>query len=245
MSELTNISSRWCNGVLEFFDTRTLETVDVQAPVKFFDEFMGLTVDTTNVWTFAAVNLGGIAGQAGLGGYARVTTGAADDDDADLATALNWSTTKGCVMEARLAQNDADGTAINVGFSDATGEDDDKIAITYATTTATTNASNAALFFQDPDATTDLFRCMSVNADTDSTIYSVSGTPADAAMHTYRVEILPDQTCKFWFDGAHVATIASGIAAATSVCPYVAVINRESEANTLDIDYIRVWALTR
>ena len=43
MSELTNISSRWCNGVLEFFDTRTLETVDVQAPVKFFDEFMGLT----------------------------------------------------------------------------------------------------------------------------------------------------------------------------------------------------------
>ena len=48
MSELTNISSRWCNGVLEFYDTRTLETVDVQAPVKLFDDFVGAAVDTTN-----------------------------------------------------------------------------------------------------------------------------------------------------------------------------------------------------
>ena len=245
MEHLTNISSRWRNGVLEYFDTRTLETIDVHAPVKLFDDFVGAAVDTTNDWTFAAVNSGAITANAALGGHARITTGAADDDDADLATLLIWSTTKGCVMEARVAQNDVDGTGLNVGFSDATGEAADKIAITYATATATTNASNAALFFQDPDATTDLFRCMSVNADTDSTIYSASGTPADAAMHTYRVEILTDQTCKFWFDGAHVATIASGIAAATSVCPYVAVINRESAANTLDIDYIRVWALTR
>ena len=245
MEHLTNISSRWRNGVLEFYDTRTLETVDVQAPVKLFDDFVGAAVDTTNDWTFAAVNSGAIAANEALGGHARITTGAADDDDAELATLLIWSTTKGCVMEARVAQNDADGTGLNVGFSDATGEAADKIAITYATATATTNASNAALFFQDPDATTDLFRCMSVNADTDSTIYSVTGTPVDAAMHTYRVEILPNQTCKFWFDNVLIATIEEGIAAATSVCPYIGVINRESAANTLDIDYIRVWALTR
>mgnify|MGYP001087295438 CR=1 FL=1 len=245
---LSNIASRWRNGVLEYYDTRTNEVVDVAAPMKKFDDFTGAAVDTTNDWTFAAVNSGAITINAAAGGHARITTGDADDDDAELASGLIFNTTKGCVMEARLAMNDADKTAMCVGFSDATGEAADKLAITFATATATTNASNAALFFQDPDATTDAFRCMSVNANTDSTVYTASATAAaltDATMHRYRVEILTDQTVKFWFDDDHVATIGSGIAANTAVTTYVGLINREAEANTLDIDYIRAWALTR
>ena len=242
---VTNIRAQWVNGVLEYRDSRTNEVVDVLAPMKKFDDFTGAAVDTTNDWTFAAVNSGAIAANAAAGGHARITTGAADDDDAELASGLIFNTTKGCVLEARIANNDVDATAFNVGFSDATGEAADKLAITFATATATTNASNAALFFTDKDATANDIRCMSVNADTDSTIYTTSTTLVDAAFHTYRVVIDTNQTVSFYLDNAHVASISEGIAAATAVTTYVGFINREGAANTLDIDYIRAWALTR
>lgn len=239
------LRSKYENGYQRFFESSTGETFDVMAPVKIIDDFVGEAVDTTNDYVFAAVNSGAITTVAATGGMARITTGAADNDDADLATELVYKASKGCSVEARIAQNDADGTAFNFGFSDAKGEAADLIAVTYSGTTLTSTATDCAVFFQDPDATTDLIRAVAVDTDVDGTVRSTATAPVDAAFHTYRVDINSDGDVSFWFDGAHLSTESAAITITVALCVYIAVINREEAANTLDIDYIRAWAWSR
>lgn len=243
LGAVTGIGSRWRNGVLEFYETTNNETVWVMAPTMFYCDFVSQEVDD---FLIVGANTPTLAAQDGDGGWGRITTKTADNDEAEVSTGLVYDSSKGCVLEARIAMNDVDGSAIAIGFSDATAESTpDLIAVTYATATATTNATNGAFVFQDPDATTNAWRVMAVNADTDSTISTAGTTVTDGAFHTVRVEILTDQTVKFWFDGEHVATIEDGVAASTNLCAYVGLINREDAANTMDVDYLRVWSLTR
>jgi hypothetical protein len=200
-------------------------------------------VDTTSDYVFAGVNSGAVTTSAATGGMAQITTGGSDDDDCDFASELVYLVSNGCTLEARIAQTDIDGTAINVGFSDATGEGADVIAVMYATATATTAATDCAVFFQDPDATTNLIRAMSVAGGTDGTIHSTGITPVDTTYHVYKVVVNGDGSVEFLLDGARVALEAAGAVAITAtLCMYIAIINREGGANTLDIDYIRCWA---
>jgi hypothetical protein len=245
MSNLFTIIGDWRNGLLEYLNSSTKSVVDVIAPVSIFNDFLGPAVDTTNDLTFAAVNSGAIARTAGAGGIARITTGAADDDDADLATPLNFLASKGCSLEVRLAPNDVAGTAFNVGFSDATGEAADLIAITYSGTTLTSTASDFAGFFHDADATTDVIRTVAVKGDTDGTVTSTGVAAADATYATYRVDINPSGDVSYFLNGKHIATEDAAITTTAPLCAYVAVINREGAANTLDVDYIRAWAWSR
>ena len=237
------LRSKYEKGYLRFYESTTGETMDVMAPAKIIDDFVGEAVDTTNDYVFAAVNSGAITTVAATNGLARITTGAADDDDADFASELVYLVSKGCTMEARIAQTDIDGTAINVGFSDATGEAADLIAVTFATATLTSTATDCAVFFQDPDATTNLIRAVAVATNVDGTVRSTGTTPVDTTYHTYKVVVNTDGSVEFWFDNAHVATEAAGAVAITAtLCMYIAIINREGFANTLDIDYVRCWA---
>jgi len=186
-----NYTSVWNNGVLEFRDSSG-RVVDLVTANAVNEDFLGVAVNTTNDWTFAAVNSGAIARTAGAGGIARITTGAADDDDADLATPLNYLPSKGCSLEVRFATNDAAGTGFNVGFSDATGEAADLIAITYSGTTLTSTASDFAGFFHDADATTDAIRAVAVKADADGTVYDSGSVAVNATYNVYRVDINQD-----------------------------------------------------
>lgn len=244
MSDLANFTGSWHHGALEFRELSG-EVVKVITSHVVDEDFLGPAVDTTNKWTFAAVNSGAIARTAGAGGIARITTGGADDDDADLATPLNYLPSKGCSLEVRFATNDAAGTGFNVGFSDATGEAADLIAITYSGTTLTSTASNFAGFFHDADATTDAIRAVAVKADTDGTVHDSGGVAVDATYNVYRVDINQNGDVSYWLDGNHIATDEAAITTSAPLCAYVALINREGAANTADIDYIRCWAWSR
>jgi len=239
---VTRYMSEWRGGYLCFRNASTHETVHVIADVTMFDDFTGIAVDATNDWTVAGVNSGTVATNIATGGTARFTTGAADDDDVDLATGLIYKASKACVMEARIAITSATAElAFNVGFTDATGEGADLLPFGYATATLTSTASDAALFFYDPDATLDTIHCASVINNVDGTITNTTTAPVVDTYNVFRVEIDTAGNVDFWLDGDHVARQALGITTTDALCAYVGVINRSAVATTLDVDYIRVW----
>lgn len=233
--------AKYQNALLRYFESTTDETVDVMAPVLWFDDFTGAAIDATNDYVVAGVNGGTAAINVAICGTVRITTGAADDDDVDMATSLVWSAGKSCCAEARIACADVAHTAFNFGFSDATGEAADKIAVTFAAAAATTTATDFAGFFLDADATSNVIRAMAVKNNTDSAIVATSTTPADNEYHVYRVEIDADGNVSFFVDGARVGGVSAAITTTVALCVYVGFINREAAANTLDVDYIKAW----
>lgn len=231
------------NGFPRVFDPSTGETLQVLAPVAHLDDFTRKAVDSTNMYTVAGVNSGTVAISAAvLGGVARFTTGGADDDDVDMATDLIFKAANRLILEARFAQNDIAATAFALGFSDAQGEAADTIAVTFATTSVTTTASDCAVFFADSDATSNVIRAVTCKADTDGTVLSSGIAPVNGTFHIYRIELDADGNAAFYLDGALVGTQTAGITASTALCGYVGVINREGAANTFDLDYLRIWS---
>lgn len=246
---LASTTSTWDNGVLLFRDTITNETTEALAPVYFENEFIGLVGDSGGVmvigesitWNFTTVNSGDAANADAASGYLRLTTGGADDDDVEIATGLTWYPSKYCAAEARFATNDADSTAFCFGFSDAIAEGADTLAFSYSTASLTTTASDAALFFWDPDGTTDYIRASAVKANTDGDLVASTTVQADSVFHVYRVEIDASGNVDYWLDGVHLAQDAAAVTTTTPLCVYFGFINREGAANTFDIDYVRAW----
>lgn len=241
--------AKYKSGFLRYYDNASLgeggEVLQVFAPVMLYDDFLGKEIDGTNDWVESAVNSSSTATVSGeANGIARITTGAADDDDHELSTPLCFKASKGIGMEARIALGDVAATAFNVGFSDAVTEAADLLAFTYATTTLTTTATDAALFFMDADATSNVLRAAAVKNNTDSTITAGSALVNDA-FHVYRIEIDSSGNISWYLDGALFKSATSAITTTVALCAYVGLINRETAANTLDIDYIRVWSLSR
>ena len=237
--------SEYRNGILTFFDRDNYETVEVLAPCKLFEDFTnpyGVVTSVTGELNFTAVDSGTWVITPASGGVARITTSATgtDNDDAELTSELTWYPGKYCAMEARIKVNGVT-TGVNVGFSDATGEAADKIALTYSGTTLTSNASNCALFFSDYDSTSNEIRCAAVNDDTDGTVTDSGTAFAINTWHIYRVEINPDGDCDFWLDGVHIYQESAGINTSGALCAYIGLIDRSAESESLDIDYLRVW----
>lgn len=241
-----DIQSEWLNGNLRFYDATTSETVDVVAPVKLVEDFLWaagtyITAPTPSFVTFAAVNSGSLVIAAATDGVATLTTGVADDDDLDLASELTFVAARNCSAEARIRLATTV-CGFNFGFSDATGEAADLIAMTFATGTLTTTASDAALIYADSDATTDVFRAAAVAADVDGASITSTVTQ-DTNYHIYRVDINEDGDCSFWIDGKLIGTQAAGITTTDPLCVYIGLIKRDGAAGAAIayVDYIKAW----
>jgi hypothetical protein len=242
-----NIYEKNVDAAFRVFDVTEEETLDIEnACIKKFDDFTGKALDSTNVWTVAGVNSGTAAINVQAGGVMRVTTGGADTDDVDVASEIIFDPTKGLVIEGRIALNDVDKLGMFFGFSDAQGEAADLIAMTFATVTLTSTASNAVGFLLAAAATSNVVRGVSVNGDTDGDIHASSVTPVDAAFHTYRVELDKDRTARWYLDGDLIGTTLLAVASTALLCGYLGVINSgEAAANTVDVDYIRIAQIER
>jgi len=228
------------NGNARFYDSDSNKTVLVAAPFYLSDDFEGNAYSTA-VWTSTGVNGGALSIHSTIGGALRITTGDADDDDVDVASEIIFNTARGCCCEARIRLNDVSGTAFNFGFSDAQSEAADKIACTYSSTTVTTNVSDGALFFHDPDAASVLIRAITINNDRDSTVISSTETPSDSTWYILRINCSTDGDVEFYVDGTLIGNQTGGLRSTNDLCLYFGLINRESTANTADIDYIRAW----
>lgn len=242
------VATRTEHGYILYYDDTTGRTIDViTAGPKTINHF----ATVNEMYTDSTVN-GSTSVISALGGgpVCLISTGAADNDDHDFTSLVQFDVTKGLTAECRMALGDVDMTAFNFGFSDVITEAADNIACMYSGSTLTSNATNCAVFFHDADATTDLVRAVAVNADTDGTVITASSTALvdyaipNRGMHDYKVEIDPAGNCRFYYDFGYVGGETLGVAASSStrLCAYCALINHgEAAANTAVLRYMHVW----
>jgi len=218
--------------------------------VVFVDHFTGVALDTTNDWNSA----GQASGAAAIAAphMVTITTEANDNDEWALASPLNWYGQYNAVLEVRMRNNDVDGIAHNIGFSDATAESG-TIAMTYSGTTLTSTAEDFAGFLLDVDATTKNIYGVSSKATADGSVINSAHTEGDASWATYRVELRDNGTTTdalFYLNTAGkeidpgedlIGIEIDAITRTDPLCIYIAGMNRESAANTLDIDYVKAW----
>jgi len=224
--------------------------------VVWYDDFTGKAIDSTYDYTFASANSG--TATITVPHCLTLTTGGADDDDCEFAMGIDFYPQYNCAIEARIRCDDIDKVAWNVGFSDQQSETSaDVIAFTYSGATLTSNASDGAVFMYDPDADTDYVYAASCKGDADGTVLSTASTPTDSKWYTVRVEFRYDPVntradAIFYCNTSgeeinpQADFVGMEIDAATyntALCPYIASINHgEDAANTVDIDYIKVWS---
>ena len=220
--------------------------------VILVDHFQGVALDTTNDWNSA----GQASGAAAIAAphMVTITTEANDNDEWALASPLNYYGQYNAVVEVRMRNDDVDGIAHNVGFSDATSESGTiAFTATGATPTLTSTASDGALFLLDVDCTTKNIYGVSTKANADGSIINSAHTEADASWATYRVELRDNGTTTdalFYLNtsGKEIDPVtdligmeADAVTRTTALCVYIAGMNRETAANTLDIDYVKTW----
>lgn len=218
--------------------------------VWVYDDFTGNALDTTNSWASAGQASGAVAKASPH--MATITTEANDNDEWALASDLDWYGQYNACLEVRLRNDDVSGLAHNVGFSDVAAESG-TIAMTYSGTTLTSTASDFAGFLLDVDATTKYIYGVSAKANADGSVLSSAHTETDASWATYRVELRDNgvttdaifylNTSGKEIDPANdmIGIEADAVTRTTALCVYIAAMNRETAANTLDIDYIKVW----
>lgn len=238
---------RWLNGTSNmqaYYESGRPAEIMPIAPVTVYDDFIKTAIDATNDWTFAAVNSGSAALTGAINGAVRLTTGAADDDDLDLATTLGWNAALACGVEIRLKAADVTAAAFCIGFSDATGEAADKVAIDFSNSGAlVTTATDAVCFVLDPDKTANAtyVHLCSVKNNTDGTPVNTGVVPVVDTYNTYRIEFDSSGNVKAYIDGNLVGSLTSAITTTVGLCVYIGCINREAAANAWDVDYVRAW----
>jgi len=235
--------SEWRNNRLIYQEkVAPKEILMPMAAVVRFDDFLGKALDTTNDWTVAGVNSGTAAINVAIGGHVRITTGAADDDDVDFASDLEWEAQKSCCLEVRIANNDVDKLAFAVGFSDATGEAADKIAMMMSLAALNSVADDFVGFIWDPDCTLDTIRAVAVKNAVDQTVLNTGKVLTDELFVVLRVELDAAGNADFYVDGVHKGKLPKCITTTDDLCIYIGVINHgEDAANTADVDYIKAW----
>lgn len=226
--------------------------------VVYYDDFLGKAIDATNDYTFAGVNSG--TATITVPHCLTLTTGNADNDDDDFAMGVEWYGQYNACMEVKFRVDDVDNSGVNIGFSDATGEAADKIAMTAtgATPTLTSNADDAAMFLHDGDATTQVLYAVSCKGGADGATIASSITLGDADWVTVRVELVDNGTTTNAVFYANAETTGGtsraidplvdlvgveldAVTRTTALCPYIALINHPGVSETLDVDYIKVW----
>lgn len=211
--------------------------------VEQFEDFLGTAVLATNEWVWSAIN-GSTVTQSGVAnGAARLTTGAADDDDQDLAGGLVWKAANSCGIEIRLSATDVTAAAFCIGFSSAVGAAADHVAIDFTGNTLTAGVSDAVCFVLDPDKTVGPTHVWltSAKASTGGTPVDTGLAPVAATYYVYRLQLDTAGNVTAYINGVQVGSLSAAVTTTTMLCPYVGGLNREIAANTWNADYIHTW----
>lgn len=218
--------------------------IRIDAPVVWGSDFHGAG-SIGHPFLVSAVNGGTFAGYtaaAANGGLALVTTGAADDDDIDIASGLIFNAAKGIHLEARLAMRDIDKCVFNVGFTDTpAGEAADNIAVMHATATLTTNLTDGLILFASSDSTTNTIRAVSVANDVDSAVLDSAFLPADDEFVTVKMVVdARTYKAKVWLNGTLLGE-TSALRTAVNLAAYFGLQTLNGAAEQAFIDYLWAW----
>lgn len=221
--------------------------IRIDAPVVWGSDFYGagsigypFLVSAVNGGTFA-----GYSAAAANGGWALVTTGAADDDDIDIASPLIFNAAKGMRLEARVAMRDIDKVVFNLGFTDTPlGEAADNLPVMHSGSTLTTNLTDGVILFSSSDTTINSIRAVSVANDVDSSLLGSGGVlPVDDEFVTVRMVINP----KTYKARVYLNNVLMGetdaLQATVNLAAYFGLQTLNGAAEQAFIDYIWAWQL--
>ena len=233
-----------------------------------YDDFTGDTIDTTfGPFGWDAVGVQATSGtrfaysasaggaDAGHGGWLRGVTGTGDDDMEAIFGALNWtsllsSTTGMLTFETRVCLPVITTCAAVVGWTDARTESAAGNLFNLSGTTAGTQVpTDAAVWFFDTDATTDVWYGQGTANDTDSTYaqYAVGVAPPADDPHTPRIEIDSAQVGYFSMSGVGTergdltpyAAVSGCGRSSIAMCPIIGVTARADTDNlAMECDYV-------
>lgn len=176
------------------------------------------------------------------GGVVTLATGTSSGNRAQVHAGVNWKASSGGIFfEARVKNVSAITTrALYVGLTDTVSQEN---PIEISGTTVTSNASDAAGFFYDTDATTDVWYYAGVKADVDTalgtvSVGGVSVAPVADTWATFGIEIDPSGNATFYYNGVYQGRVLNAVTPGTLLTPIVLVEARTTAAQTAYVDYI-------
>lgn len=236
---------RYKNGIQEFFDSETFETVGVFAPVFFHDDFIGpnptfqINTATLAVWETVEVNLNTAIGPSADGANGLLSLALDADNNAEdavlyLNDSRHFNAKADLQVEFRLALSVLPTTGVTVVFGVAGNHDLDK-------DTVAENAwfrldASGALDVETDDTTND-------NDDVSTGITLVAGE-----YHIFRIDFSDLSAVKFFVDGAGVATGTtfdmSNLSDSEAILqPYVSLDKASGTGvGTLLLDSVKLWS---
>lgn len=241
------ITSKWHNGFLEYYDTSTGETVDVLAHDKVFPVWTSSSSwSLTPTFNLTVVNSGTAVANNGV---VEVRTGAADNDNVEIATDVYFTGSKFAVVETHLAIQPGL-TAFFFGFTDAITEGADDIPIMHEGGTIVALATDAAGIFYDPEqasgtgdyvVATTVKDGVLVTPITATAALTTVATPVTNTFYVYKVTLDDSGNADFWFNNHHLGRKAAGITASDNLCAYLGFINRAGVVQYATPTYVRAW----
>ena len=220
--------------------------------VTHYNDFVGKAIDSTNLYTLTTVNSG--TATVTVPHMLTITTNAKDDDNTELATGVEWYGQYNATLEARFRIDDVINCAANICFTDAQTEGTDDLAFEMVSAAVTTQSADGAGLVFDVDATTNNLYFGSVKGDADGATIDTGTLAVNSALYTVRVELRDNGTTSdafFYFNSSGleidpindlVGVEVDAVARTNALCVYMGLMNRvDSQATTLDIDYLKIW----
>lgn len=222
---------------------------DHKNKVVLEDDFLGDTLDTKYSGAKGADAQAVVPTiNSQVNGVVRLTSGDVGDtfanDGSSLTHELNWKANQGNLMfQARIKPvSSVANVSYFIGFSDSLATGTLEAPFTLATTTFTSNATDAVGFVYDTAATTATWRCVGVKADTDATSINTSVVPVADTSAWLEIYVDSSGNATFYIDGESYGTIANAVTATVALTPIATVVTRTTASKSLDIDYLRVSA---
>ncbi len=237
--------ARWVNGQLIYYDSQTFEHYGPQAPLVYYDDFVGagnVTIPaagsaesgmdwTTRIIGAAPPTVAGVADAAGgviqcaLTSASQAQTAGLDHDDQ-----RNFDLSKGLIFECRLKVS-----VLPTLIAEAIwGLIDDNAVPDTATYSA----------FFTVDGSGEVFCEVDDNVNNQSATSGVTVTTAQTKV--YRIDFTDVTDVRFYIDGVHVATGTTFTYAATGanaiLQPYIALYKASGAGlGTIQTDFVRMW----
>ena len=249
-SSVTHVKSRWENGVQLFYVKSTLETVHVNAPFYFYDDFVGhagLEVgDTSETWDVVDVSpvddttpavLPGTAASGATGVVELkmdVTTNEGQDSGIYWGDQTPVSVYNDTSFECRLAMHTVPGAATTAVFGMCGAHNLDKDTVAEK---AWFRLQGSAVLLTESEDTTN------TNEDVATGITLVADE-----YHIFRISFGNLADVRFYVDGLRVSAgttfdMTNLTAAEAMFQPYLMLDHAVAQnAGSLYIDYVRVWS---
>ena len=246
---------------LGFLEFNTLDSVAWEA------DFLGDALPTELQSTAASGAVLSITG--GVNGLATIVTQASNDAYADTTLGPDFLAQCMCVMAARVHIDAITDSKMEIGFSDAaSGTDAGAVLLNGAVAgTYTANATDMAVWAFDTDSANDVWHVVStynqnatdtITGEASSTSSYGSGAPVAGTFETLIVALegtrsagttdawTSPSTAHFYrlnANGYQVdkKKLTTGPTSNTLLTPHINVTTRNGTANTVTIDFIKVW----